>query len=173
VSREQLVAAYLDGRMSRRTLARRLAAGGLSIGAAIAYAHLLEPSRATARLFGGTHFDASVEVRDSDLDDVVRKGGLKVKATADRALSLFVQVYLLRPNGPYERSLLGDRIYEFPGAGALTKRIAFEENPPASLIAVKKERRQKGRAKFEVLATGHVPGEGTSIFFDLERVKDR
>ena len=159
--------------MSRRTLARRLAAGGLSIGAAVAYAHLLEPSAAAARLLGGTHFDASVKVRDTDLDDVVRNGGLRVKATADRPLSLFVQVYLLRPNHPsWQRSLLGDRLYEFPGAGALTKRIKFDENPPSSLIAVRKERQQKGRAKFQVLAGGFVSGEGSSTFFDLKTVRD-
>ena len=44
-----LVDAYLDGRISRRTLIRRLVAGGISVGAAVSYAHLLRPESASAR----------------------------------------------------------------------------------------------------------------------------
>ena len=44
----ELVNAYLDGRISRRTLIHRLVAGGNSIGAAVSYAHLLKPESASA-----------------------------------------------------------------------------------------------------------------------------
>jgi hypothetical protein len=43
-----LVTAYLDRRISRRTLVRRLIAGGVSTGAAISYAQILDPQRAVA-----------------------------------------------------------------------------------------------------------------------------
>ena len=48
MSREELVNAYLEGRVSRRTLIRRLVAGGVSTGAAISYAQMLAPQRAAA-----------------------------------------------------------------------------------------------------------------------------
>jgi len=48
VSRQELVSAFLDGQISRRTLIRRLIAGGVSAGAAISYAQLLAPERAAA-----------------------------------------------------------------------------------------------------------------------------
>lgn len=48
MSRQELVSAFLDGRISRRTLIRRLIAGGVSTGAAISYAQLLAPEQAAA-----------------------------------------------------------------------------------------------------------------------------
>jgi hypothetical protein len=48
MSRQELVTAFLDGQISRRTLIRRLIAGGVSAGAAISYAQLLAPERADA-----------------------------------------------------------------------------------------------------------------------------
>jgi hypothetical protein len=48
MSRQELVSAFLDGQISRRTLVRRLIAGGVSAGAAISYAQLLAPEHATA-----------------------------------------------------------------------------------------------------------------------------
>ena len=48
MSRQELVSAFLDGQISRRTLVRRLIAGGVSAGAAISYAQLLAPEHASA-----------------------------------------------------------------------------------------------------------------------------
>lgn len=48
MSRQELVSAFLDGQISRRTLVRRLIAGGVSAGAAISYAQLLAPEHAAA-----------------------------------------------------------------------------------------------------------------------------
>lgn len=53
MSRQELVSAFLDGQISRRTLVRRLIAGGVSAGAAISYAQLLAPERAGAAIRGG------------------------------------------------------------------------------------------------------------------------
>lgn len=50
MSRQELVSAFLDGQISRRTLVRRLIAGGVSAGAAISYAQLLAPERAAAAI---------------------------------------------------------------------------------------------------------------------------
>jgi hypothetical protein len=55
VSREDLVALYASGNLSRRAFIRRLVAAGVSFGAAVSYAHLLEGSpqaRAAGRALG-------------------------------------------------------------------------------------------------------------------------
>lgn len=48
MSQEQLVEAYLEGRIGRRTFIRRLVAAGVSLSAAVAYTHLLQPAPARA-----------------------------------------------------------------------------------------------------------------------------
>jgi hypothetical protein len=48
VSRERLVEEYASGNISRRTFIRRLVAGGVSLGAAISYAHLIGQDKARA-----------------------------------------------------------------------------------------------------------------------------
>jgi hypothetical protein len=53
MSRQELVSAFLDGQISRRTLIRRLIAGGVSAGAAISYAQLLAPEKAGAAVRAG------------------------------------------------------------------------------------------------------------------------
>ena len=167
---QEVISAYLEGRMSRRTLARRLAAAGISLGAATAYAHLLKPAAAGARALGDQHFDASVEILDDDLDRVIDRGGLKVRATADRELTLYTEVYLLRPDhSQYPRAVVGTYTFDFSGAGTLKQRIALAHNPPYSLKAVKKERHNYRRARFQVVSVG--TAAGTSTFTDIETVK--
>lgn len=48
MSEQQLVEAYVEGRIGRRTFIRRLVATGVSMSAAVAYTHLLNPSPAAA-----------------------------------------------------------------------------------------------------------------------------
>ncbi|MDQ2675317.1 MAG: hypothetical protein M3Y34_00780 [Actinomycetota bacterium] len=48
MSRERLAQEYASGRISRRTFVRRLVAGGVSLGAAISYAHLIGQDKAAA-----------------------------------------------------------------------------------------------------------------------------
>ena len=52
MSRQEAVEAFLQGRISRRTLIRQLVAGGVSIGAAASYAAALEPETAGAAVAG-------------------------------------------------------------------------------------------------------------------------
>jgi hypothetical protein len=54
VSRDHLVSEYASGNISRRVFIRRLVAGGVSLGAAISYAHLIgqDTSRASVRAHG-------------------------------------------------------------------------------------------------------------------------
>ena len=46
MSQDELVGAYIEGAITRRTLIRRLVAAGVSLGAATAYAHHLAPKAA-------------------------------------------------------------------------------------------------------------------------------
>ena len=46
MSQDELVGAYIEGSITRRTLIRRLVAAGVSLGAATAYAHHLAPKAA-------------------------------------------------------------------------------------------------------------------------------
>lgn len=57
MSRDELVNAYIDGSVSRRTFIRRLVTAGVSIGAAVSYAHLLSPDRAGASEAGPDFYD--------------------------------------------------------------------------------------------------------------------
>jgi hypothetical protein len=51
MSNDELVGAYIEGEITRRTLIRKLVAAGVSLGAATAYAHHLAP-KASAKGFG-------------------------------------------------------------------------------------------------------------------------
>jgi len=52
---EELVNAYVEGRISRRVFIRRLVAGGIGLGAALTYAEVLGASAASAKTPGGEH----------------------------------------------------------------------------------------------------------------------
>lgn len=80
MSQNELVDAFMDGRISRRTLIRRLVAGGVSAGAAMSYAHLLEPGRADAATSAaGDFYDPEAEILSKSLNAVVNRGHLRVE----------------------------------------------------------------------------------------------
>ena len=83
MSDKEIVNAYLDGRVSRRTLIRRLVAAGVSIGAAVSYAQVLKPERAFARADSDHYPDTEVKIVDEDLDKVANKKRVRVRVHAD------------------------------------------------------------------------------------------
>lgn len=169
MSQEELVAAYVGGRMNRRTLIRRLVAGGASFGAAVAYAHLLQPGVAPARLHRGVHFDGDVEIVSRDLDRVIEDRGLKVRVQADRSMSISLELWLLRnpEKTLYPNAIVGRKVVNFDGVDTKKVRIPFNANRPHSFHAVRNQNRQ---ARFRVLAEGNV-GFGTTIYSDEEVVR--
>jgi hypothetical protein len=79
VSQEELVGAYVAGAISRRTLIRRLVAGGLTVGAATAYAQLLSPkAEAAERGAPGEYPRFTVRVKSKDLKRVLRRDAVRV-----------------------------------------------------------------------------------------------
>lgn len=116
MSQEELVSAYIDGRISRRTLIRRLVGTGVSIGAAVAYAHVLKPERAFARADQDHYPDMSVRIVEEDLDKVVNRKRLVTRVRADEDAELrplHMRAFLVQHGT--ETALLGERFLDFDG----------------------------------------------------------
>ena len=97
MSREELVEAYVEGGISRRTFVRRLVAGGVSFGAAVSYAHLLAPRAGAATGgFAGDgrdHYEPeiSVVIRSSRLRRVLAAREIDVRITANDTAAFTLQ----------------------------------------------------------------------------------
>ena len=122
MSERDLVDAYVGGRISRRTLVRRLVAGGVSLGAAISYAHLLTPERASARpqTSNSHHYypdyypDLDVKVTSKDLAKVVNSGKLEVRARCSGKAKLTLRGYVKDGNDVVQ---IGEKNISFDHAG--------------------------------------------------------
>jgi hypothetical protein len=80
VSQEELVGAYVAGEISRRTLIRRLVAGGLTVGAATAYAQLLSPKADAAERGTIAEYPRhTVRMKSTDLKRVLRRRAARVQ----------------------------------------------------------------------------------------------
>ncbi len=112
----ELVGAYLEGRISRRTLIRRLVATGVSMGAAVSYAHVLKPERAAAQADSDHYPDTSVKLVVERLNRVVNQGRLIVRVKADEDAELRplgLRAYRLKNGIPY--TYLGGTSRNFTG----------------------------------------------------------
>ena len=148
MSQSELVDAYVQGRMSRRTLIRRLAAAGVSFGAAAAYAHLLRPQPAAARRLGDLHgpsFAARLIVQD--LDKVIRNRAVKVEVTTGGAASRQLFLHLYRASSPYPDVVIGQATLGLAGAGTQTFQLPITNDPIRSPFAMKALRRRKRKAR--------------------------
>jgi hypothetical protein len=138
---ETLVNEYLAGRISRRMLIRRLAAAGISFGAAVSYAHLLDPERAPARAAGGGHPGfphVRCKIVEQDLDRVIDEERVKVRVSTSHRGQVELAIDLLRPSGPYFRSRIGERVKTFKRP--LKKQaiyVPLAVNPPHSVDALR------------------------------------
>lgn len=136
MSREELVGAYLDGQISRRTLIRRLVGAGVSMGAAVSYAHVLKPERALARADSDHYPNTSVRIVVEDLDRVVNQERLLVRVRADEdseLRDLKIIAYRLKNGIPVE--FLGSRTLDFKGPRTDNVRIPLLPAAVASLAA--------------------------------------
>jgi hypothetical protein len=104
MSRQELVSAFLEGRLSRRTLIRRLIAGGVSTGAAISYAQLLDPQRAGASsaIRGvSDHYPlVDMKITSTSLAVVRTNARLNIEVTSSEELqNAFFRVFLKKAGG--------------------------------------------------------------------------
>jgi hypothetical protein len=128
MSQNELVEAYLDGRITRRTLVRRLVAAGISVGAAVSYAHLLAPEQAAARELREPDFypDTHVRIKSSQLEDVVHDELLRVRVQSSGKARLRLTAFVKDGN---ELKELGSRIVKFRGAGRKTVGVEVKPGP--------------------------------------------
>src|SRR5688500_9012234 len=164
MSAEELVNQYVEGGISRRTLIRRLTAAGMGLGAAVSYAHLLSPDRAVARLGGGGHFDIDASIVKDSLQRVVARERMRVKVRTTQAIKIFVQIELLRPNGPFPVSILGFMNLTTFGPVVATLTVPLDFNPPHSVNALRGRR----SARFRLVGTARTnpsPGQASDYQF--------
>jgi hypothetical protein len=123
VSQEELVDAYVTGGMSRRLFVRRLVAGGMALGTAVSYAHLLTPERASAKTQAFANgYDppqiTSLAMIPDDLDRVIRRKRVRVRATADQPSSFVLYLHLYRSpqRSQWPDALIGGTTFTFNAA---------------------------------------------------------
>ena len=147
MSSQELVDAYVHGRMSRRALIRRLIAGGVSLGAAVSYAHLLDPERAAARAFGDIYpepLSVTGKILDQDLDRVIETGKLKVRFSIPAAAEqVEFRVWVRRPRHTFTYSLIGERTIFADGPLTRKAAVPLAVNPPHSVDALRPLQRAK------------------------------
>ena len=122
MSQEELVGAYLNGGMSRRVFVRRLVAGGVGLGAAVSYAHLLAPRASASRVLGDTYDPpvlSNLQMISEDLDKVIKKRRFKIRATSNQPATFRVYLHLYRSpeKSEWPDALVGALNLEFPAAG--------------------------------------------------------
>ncbi len=154
VSNRELLEAYDEGAISRRTLIRRLVAGGMSLGAAVAYAQLLGRDTARAALSLRDHYEF-VEIKASiepqDLDDVVASGKVLTKVSTDRKGLVHLEIYLSRPGETYPYSWIGVKEVNFKKPGKKRIKVPLGVNPPHSVDALA----GRSEAKLSLLVREH------------------
>jgi hypothetical protein len=100
MSQQELIHVYREGGMSRRTLIRRLVASGVSLGAAVSYAHLFAPAADAKRSHAlPDHYedfyppDVRLKVVSNTVNGVVRTGKVKVFAHTDDGATVTFKVF--------------------------------------------------------------------------------
>lgn len=121
MSQQELISTYREGGMSRRTLIRRLVASGVSLGAAIGYAHLFAPAaEAEGRRFHSDFYedfyptDVRLSIRSNTVNGVVRTGHVRVFVHTDDAAEITLRVFT-KIRGKLRR--IGIRTVSFRNAG--------------------------------------------------------
>ena len=128
MSSQDLIDAYVGGQISRRTLIRRLVAGGISFAAAVSYAHLLAPE-AEAACYDEDPYYPCVHLRilSSDLEQVVDKKHLVVRVRSARKARLRLRAWA-KENG--NEVPIGSRYVQFDHPGKMKVRIPLNDLDP-------------------------------------------
>jgi hypothetical protein len=157
MSQNDLVNAYLEGRVTRRTLIRRLVAGGVSLGAALSYAELLRPQRASASSIPNHYPVTSVKIRSSSIQTVLTRDRLAVTFSSDEDLKPFwVRAYLLKHGQP--SALIAYRQFnQFTGPDTAKLKIPLT-------VAGRVALQGRTRAKVTVIAQGIDDENGTHYY---------
>lgn len=99
MSQQELIHAYREGGMSRRTLIRRLIASGVSLGAAVGYAHLFAPAAEAESRFNEDFYedfyvtDMRLRILSNTVNGVVRTGKVQVFVHTDDGAEITFKVF--------------------------------------------------------------------------------
>src|SRR5215212_7909413 len=100
MSQQELIDTYREGGMSRRTLIRRLVASGISLGAAMSYAHIFAPAAgAEDRRNHADSYedfypsDVRLKIVSNTVNGVVRTGKVRVYVHTDDATEVTLRVF--------------------------------------------------------------------------------
>jgi hypothetical protein len=154
MEKQGLVEAYTEGALSRRAFIRKLVAGGVSFGAAVAYAQLLDRDPAHAAVALGDEYsfvEVKATILDQDLDDVIASGKLLTKVRSNRKGSVHLEVFLRRPGETYEYSWIGQRTVDLKEPGVKRIKVPLAVNPPHSVDAL----RNRSEAKLDLVVSVH------------------
>jgi hypothetical protein len=117
MSREELLNEFMAGRISRRSLVRRLVAGGVSIGAAVSYAQMISPERAVAGAVGDDHYPLVVmTLRAMSLANVISHNRVLVDLTTSEEIA-FISLRAFLKDGANGLRVIGTKNKANPASG--------------------------------------------------------
>lgn len=145
MSQEELIGAFVEGQISRRTFVRRLVAAGVSLSAASSYAYLISAERAQAAegsfdfyspevcdyygyFYDGTvHFYgpyAEISIRGSKKRPVVNKRRVKVRITVGDPSRNEVVIKILHRG---KKRTIGKATFDCEEAGVFTDTVRISK----------------------------------------------
>ncbi len=168
MSQQELITTYREGGMSRRTLIRRLVASGVSLGAAISYAHLFAP-RAEAEARNHADFyedfypsDVRLSIRSHTVNGVVKTGQVRVFVHTDDATEITFKVFT-KIRGKLRR--IGVKTVKFPAAGSRVVKIRIGDGARRLL-------RRRDRKWIKVTAVARDTNESNVSRFQATKTLD-
>lgn len=143
MSNDELVGAYIEGAISRRTLIRKLVAAGVSLGAATAYAHHLAP-KASAKGFGPAEYPrVRLRILTDTTKEVARDGVLRVRVRSSDPCTLRISATVTQPPSWSEE---GRKTVKFGRGGG--KKVIEVKIPDADQL----NRRRRSEATVEAVS---------------------
>lgn len=136
MSNHELVGAYVEGAISRRTLIRRLVAAGVSLGAATAYAHHLAP-KAAAKGSGPSQYPiVKLRILSETTEEIAKDKGVNVRVKTPDPCELTLELRVEQGNSWYQ---LGFKEVKFGESGG-KKDILIKFSDSGDLNRKKKSR---------------------------------
>jgi hypothetical protein len=136
MSQDELVGAYIEGSITRRTLIRRLVAAGVSLGAATAYAHHLAP-KAAAKGSGPNEYPiVKLRILSETTEEIAKDKGVNVRVKTADPCELTLELRVEQGNTWFS---LGEKGVKF-GASGGKKEVLVKFSDSGELNRKKKSR---------------------------------
>jgi hypothetical protein len=131
MSREELLTAFVEGRVSRRSFVRRLVAGGVSLGAAVSYAQMISPERADAVGPGTDDFYPLIvmTLKAASLATVINNHTVRADLTSSEEIPFIFLRALLRSSKGLTVIGTNTRYNAIAGPGSFSVNIPISVTP--------------------------------------------